>query len=71
MQADELKVIISEKKDIEWAEENARKVKSTCKLYLQPEWSVYNSITPIIVDYAMANPQWQVSLQAHKFMHIP
>lgn len=71
MKADELKVIISNTDDLKWAEENARKVKSTCKLYLQPEWSVFKSITPIIVEYAMANPQWQVSLQAHKFMHIP
>lgn len=71
MKADELKVIVSSKKDIEWAEENACKVKSTCKLYLQPEWSVYSDIIPTIVDYAMANPKWQVSLQAHKFMRIP
>lgn len=71
MKADELKVIISSPMDIEWAEENAQKVKSTCKLYLQPEWSVYNEIVPILVDYAMANPKWQVSLQAHKFMKIP
>jgi len=71
MKADELKVIVSSKKDIEWAEDNARKVKSTCKLYLQPEWSVYNEIIPTIANYAMKNPKWQVSLQAHKFMRIP
>jgi 7-carboxy-7-deazaguanine synthase len=71
MKADELKVIISSADDIEWAEQNAKLVKSTCKLFLQPEWSVYNKIIPIIVDYAMQNPKWQVSLQAHKFMHIP
>ncbi|HPF92325.1 MAG TPA: 7-carboxy-7-deazaguanine synthase QueE [Tenuifilaceae bacterium] len=71
MKADELKVIITKPEDIEWAEENAKKVKSTCKLYLQPEWSVYNSIIQHVVSYAMSNPKWQVSLQAHKFMHIP
>jgi organic radical activating enzyme len=71
MKADELKVIVSSQSDIDWAEVNARKVKSTCKLFLQPEWSVYNEIIPIIVDYAMQNPKWQVSLQAHKFMRIP
>jgi organic radical activating enzyme len=71
MKADELKVIISSQKDIKWAEDNAQKVKSTCKLYLQPEWSAYNEIVPTLVDYAMANPKWQVSLQAHKFMKIP
>ena len=71
MKADELKVIIAKPEDIEWAEENAVKVKSTCKLYLQPEWSAYKTITPQIVEYAKANPKWQVSLQAHKFMRIP
>jgi organic radical activating enzyme len=71
MKADELKVIIQSISDFEWAEENAKKVKSNCKLYLQPEWSAYNKIIQNIVDYAMQNPKWQVSLQAHKYMHIP
>lgn len=71
MKADELKVIITGKKDIAWAEENARLVKATCKLYLQPEWSQYNSIIPWLVEYAMQNPRWQISLQTHKFMRIP
>lgn len=71
MKADELKVIISKPEDLKWAEENAAKVKATCKLYLQPEWSEYQTITPVIVEYAKANPKWQVSLQAHKFMRIP
>lgn len=71
MKADELKVIITGKEDLLWAEENAKRVKSTCKLYLQPEWSVYNTIIPWLVEYAMQNPKWQISLQAHKFMRIP
>lgn len=71
MKADELKVIISSKEDLAWAEENANRVKSACKLYLQPEWSVYENIIPWIVEYALENPRWQVSLQAHKFMKIP
>jgi 7-carboxy-7-deazaguanine synthase len=71
MKADELKVIISSKEDLVWAEENANRVKSACKLYLQPEWSVYENIIPWIVEYALENPRWQVSLQAHKFMKIP
>ncbi len=71
MKADELKVIISKPEDFLWAEQNATQVKSTCKLYLQPEWSVYNQMIPQVVDYVMKNPKWQVSLQAHKFMRIP
>jgi organic radical activating enzyme len=71
LKADELKVIIEKPEDILWAEENAKRVKSTCKLYLQPEWSHYNEIIPHLVEYVKANPKWQVSLQAHKFMRIP
>lgn len=71
MMADELKVIIATPDDFTWAEENAAKVKATCQLFLQPEWSVYHSIIPQIVEYIMNNPKWRVSLQAHKFMRIP
>jgi 7-carboxy-7-deazaguanine synthase len=71
MKADELKVIVSSKSDIEWAEKNANLVKSTCKLYLQPEWSNYNKTIPWLVEYVKQNPKWQISLQSHKFMRIP
>ncbi len=69
--ADELKVIIADPKDLEWAEKNAKKVSAKCKLFLQPEWSQHRKITPLIVDYVKNNPQWQVSIQSHKFMKIP
>ncbi len=69
--ANELKVIVAKPEDIEWAVRNARLVESSCKLYLQPEWSAYNRILPIIIDFIKANPTWSISLQTHKFMHIP
>ncbi len=71
LKADELKVIIQNENDVLWAEENAKKVKSTCRLYLQPEWSQYNKLISRLVEYVKSNPKWQVSLQAHKFMRIP
>ena len=71
MMADELKVIISSPNDLAWAEQNAQRVKSTCRLYLQPEWSVYKEIIQWLVEYVKDNPKWQISLQAHKFMRIP
>lgn len=71
MKADELKVIISKPDDLNWAQENAKLVKSSCILYLQPEWSVVDTIMPTIVDFTMQNPQWRVSLQSHKYMKIP
>ena len=69
--ANELKVIIQNVADFNWAEENARKVNKQCKLFLQPEWSQFEKIIPKIIDYVKSNQKWSISLQAHKFMHIP
>jgi len=69
--ADELKVIIQEKNDFEWAEKYRRLVRNECRLFLQPEWSRFRSIIPEIVEYVKKNPVWRVSLQSHKYMHIP
>ncbi len=69
--ANELKVIISSKEDFEWAEQNANLVNENCLLYLQPEWSRYEKIIGDLVDYVLLNTKWNISLQAHKFMHIP
>ena len=69
--ADELKVIIECPEDIAWAEECASKVRKNCLLYLQPEWSKRDSIMPTLVNYVMAHPQWMISSQTHKYLHIP
>jgi organic radical activating enzyme len=69
--ADELKVIIADEEDFKWAESQAEKVRPQCLLYLQAEWSVSDQIMPAIIDYILAHPKWQISLQSHKYMHIP
>jgi 7-carboxy-7-deazaguanine synthase len=69
--ADELKVIIHEKSDFEWAERYKGMVSEECKLYLQPEWSKFEKIIPDIVGYIKKNSSWRISLQVHKYMHIP
>ncbi|MBW2938676.1 7-carboxy-7-deazaguanine synthase QueE [Aureisphaera sp. CAU 1614] len=69
--ADELKVIVYNKDDFRFAEAQATKVNSRCKLYLQPEWSKREKMIPEIVDYVMQNPKWVVSLQTHKYLNIP
>jgi organic radical activating enzyme len=69
--AHELKVIVFNKSDFKWAEEYAEMVSPTCKLYLQPEWSKSKEMTPLIIDYVMNNPRWEISLQTHKFLNIP
>lgn len=69
--AHELKMIIYNKNDFKFAEEQAAKVGENCQLFLQPEWSNREKMTPLIVDYVMANPKWRVSLQTHKYLNIP
>lgn len=69
--ADELKMIIQTPEDFKWAEECALRVEESAMLYLQPEWSVFSKIVGPIVDYCKEHPEWQISLQTHKFMHIP
>ena len=69
--ANELKVVIFNKSDFEWAEKYAALVSPTCKLYLQPEWDKASIVTPLIIDYVKAHPKWELSLQIHKYIHVP
>lgn len=69
--ADELKVIIEQKNDLDWAEKYRKLVNDKCHLFLQPEWSRFEKIIPEIVSYVRENKYWRISLQAHKYMHIP
>ena len=69
--ANELKVVIYNKHDFEWAETYAAQVSPSCKLYLQPEWEKAPVVTPLIIDYIKANPQWELSLQVHKYINVP
>ena len=69
--ADELKVIIYNRDDIKWAENHAGKVNENCRLYLQPEWSNRDKVMPMIINYVMQHPKWNISLQTHKYMQIP
>ena len=69
--ANELKVVVFNKSDFDWAEKYAAKVSMLCKLYLQPEWSKASVITPLIIDYIKAHPDWQLSLQIHKYINVP
>ena len=69
--ADELKIIVQNKSDFKWAEKQRDGVSEKCKLYLQPEWSNKEKMIPLIIDYVMDNPEWQISLQTHKYLQIP
>ena len=69
--ASELKIVVFNKSDFAWAEKWAALVAPECKLYLQPEWSKASEITPLIIDYIKLHPQWQLSLQVHKYIGVP
>ena len=69
--ADELKVIVYNKDDLQFAKKQALGVVESCKLYLQPEWSRRDKTIPLIVTYVLENPQWMASLQTHKYLKIP
>ncbi|MBY0535059.1 MAG: 7-carboxy-7-deazaguanine synthase QueE [Chitinophagaceae bacterium] len=69
--ASELKIVVFNKSDFEWAESFAAQVPPTTKLFLQPEWEKRNQMTPLIVDYIKGNPQWELSIQSHKYINVP
>jgi 7-carboxy-7-deazaguanine synthase len=69
--ANELKVVIFNQSDFLWAEQYASMVGPQCKLFLQPEWDKAAIVTPLIIEYIKQNPQWELSLQIHKYINVP
>ena len=69
--ANELKIVVFNKSDFDWAEKYAALVSLSCKLFLQPEWDKAAEITPLIIEYIKAHPQWELSLQIHKYINVP
>ncbi len=69
--ADELKIVVFNNTDFAWAEQYAALVSANCKLYLQPEWDKSAVVTPAIIEYIKQNPQWELSLQLHKYINVP
>ena len=67
----ELKVIVNNKHDLIWAEQQKLGMSNFCKLYLQAEWSKRDMVIPLIIDYIKKNKKWAISLQSHKYMNIP
>lgn len=69
--AHELKVVIYNLHDLQWAEQHASRCAEHVELYLQPEWSRRERLAADIVQYVKANPRWRLSLQTHKYIDIP
>lgn len=70
-QANELKIVVFNKSDLDWAEEYASKVGEDCYLFLQPEWDKREEVIPMIEDYVRSNPKWNISFQVHKYLNLP
>ena len=71
LHANELKIVVYNQSDFAWAEKYAALVSDECKLYLQPEWDKAPVVIPLIIDYIKRNPKWALSLQIHKYIHVP
>lgn len=69
--ASELKIIVFNKSDFDWAESYAAQVPEHCTLYLQTEWDKREAMTPLIIEYIKEHPRWQLSMQTHKYLNIP
>lgn len=69
--ANELKIVVYNRSDFDWGEKYAAMVSPSCRLFLQPEWGKSAEMTPLIVDYIKVHPQWEFSLQLHKYINVP
>jgi 7-carboxy-7-deazaguanine synthase len=70
--ADELKVVVSDRADLDWAICQEQLVDASGKSilkYLQPEWNSPES-QAMVFDFILQNPQWRLSLQTHKLLGV-
>ena len=68
--AHECKVVVFNRHDLEWAISFTPQLSPACLLYLQPEWDQREKVTPLIISFIQNNPNWRLSLQIHKYLHI-
>ena len=69
--ADELKVVVFNKSDFDWANSFVNELAGDCKKYLQPEWEKSDAMTPLVIEYIKSNPSWELSAQLHKYIQVP
>ena len=79
----ELKIIINEVEDIEFAIQIKKEILNQSKFsksedclnkenkifYLQPAWNNKNGVS-LAIDFVKNNPDWKLSLQTHKYLNI-
>ena len=73
LKANELKIVVVNKHDLKWAQEQAIHVKDDTLLYLQPEWDRKEKVQGIIEDFLGSGEGrvWSLSTQTHKYLGIP
>lgn len=65
----ELKVVVVDAQDLQWAEQQAAVVSAGTLKYLQPEWHTPSS-QELVFNYVLKHPEWRISLQTHKFLGV-
>ncbi len=68
--ANELKCIIYNKSDFDFAISESKKISKDCLLYLQPEWSKKDSMVIEIINFIKLNPRFKLSIQKHKYLGL-
>lgn len=68
--ADELKVVVQDASDLDFARKQAESLSERTLLFLQPEWNHVRSSVELSVSFILKNPRWRLSLQTHKFIGI-
>ena len=66
----ELKCIIYNKFDFDFAIEQSKKVSKDCLLYLQPEWGKKDEMLEKILEFIKLYPKFKLSLQTHKYLGL-
>ena len=69
--AHELKVIVYNQHDLQWAVTFEKHLNKQCQLFLQAEWDKRSEMTPLVIEFIKQNPRWQLSVQTHKYLNIP
>ena len=69
--ADELKVVVVNSHDLQWAEKHAEKLVPGTAQFLQPEWDRRDEVMERVLQRIQEAPQWRLSLQTHKFIGLP
>ena len=81
--SNEIKIIINEKEDIEFAIQIKKEISKQYRItkiensltkedkiyYLQPGWNNEN-VFSLAIDFVKNNPDWNLSLQTHKYLKI-